>query len=203
MENAKIGMTEFAKRHFPNPMYNGPEFNGTKINDMSVSAFMKKINHIVNYSECAWHNSPMDFCRYIVVDNFTYTKPGNVTITNENHQYLRSGYLKRTDKELAVLTRWFEFPVELPRAKHLQIVLYSRGQLEKEATERNEPFEKDWSEWNIVAILAQDTTDIQPMSPITLFRNALGAKYGGNSAELSIEEYEKSVAFWDKNANVK
>ena len=55
-------------------------------------------------------------------------------ITKENEPLLRSGYEARTEQELPVLVRWF--PAESlpspPVAKYLDIILYSREQINKE-----------------------------------------------------------------------
>ena len=46
-----------------------------------------------------------------------------------------TGYTKRRPEELAVLTRWFRSAdVEIPEAKMLDIILYSREQLVSERT---------------------------------------------------------------------
>jgi hypothetical protein len=51
----------------------------------------------------------------------------------DNQHLLRSGYSARSAAELPVLTRWFpEDKVEIPEAAFLDIILYSREQLELE-----------------------------------------------------------------------
>ena len=58
-------------------------------------------------------------------------------------------------------------------------------------------------EWCIVAIMAHNGLDPEPMSPITIMRNSLGMEQGGNGVPLNKKEYEKSVEFWSRHANVK
>ena len=50
---------------------------------------------------------PTDFCKHIFVPNFAEVLSNVVAITDENKALLESGYEARTEKELAVLTRWF------------------------------------------------------------------------------------------------
>ncbi|KAG1387658.1 hypothetical protein G6F60_014031 [Rhizopus arrhizus] len=39
------------------------------------------------------------------------------------------------------------------------------------------------------------------MAPITMMRNALGVEEGGSGVALDREAYQRSVAFWENNAN--
>jgi hypothetical protein len=189
----KYYIDSFGKRHFD------PKFGGTKILDMSVEDFE---NHLSN-REDRLIDSTMEFCKYIIIPNFTKAKSGSNEITIENYQYLRTGYSARREDELSVLSRWFEFPIEMDPAKYLQIVLYSKDQLTKESKSRNEEIDTNWTDWNIIAILGQNSGIIEPMTPITMMRNSLGMEEGGNGHSLNKEEYQKSVDFWSKMATVK
>ena len=54
-------------------------------------------------------------------------------ITDDNRHHLVSGYVQRRPEELAVLSRWFpRDQVPPPRARFLDLILYSREQLLKE-----------------------------------------------------------------------
>jgi hypothetical protein len=86
-----------------------------------------------------------------------------------------------------------------PEAEYLVIVLYSKEQLEKEATSE---YVID-GDWGIVAILGQMSAVEEPMKPITMMRNALGMEEGGSGVPIDKEAYKKSVDFWSKNATVK
>ena len=117
----------------------------------------------------------------------------------------RTGYAARTEKELAVLERWFpKESVELPVAKYLDIILYSRAQVIEECKEMNEEFTLgDDIEWGIVAIKAQDEDYETPMTPITMLRNALGKSEGGSGVPLEREKYLQSVKYWSTRATTK
>ncbi len=189
----KYKVDSFAKRHFD------PTFSGTKILDKTIDQF----ESIVALYDPKLIDSSMEFCKYMIVENFTNARPGSCEITIENYQYLRSGYSARREGELPVLSRWFEFPVEIPPAKYLQIILYSKDQMIKESISRNEDIDPNLTDWNIIAILGQDSGIIEPMSPITMMRNALGMEEGGNGEKLDRIEYQKCVDFWSKMAIVK
>ena len=220
----KIKITDFGKRHF------GQKFGGTKIVDKTTEDFEIIINSMIDadqknigsiknvedfiYSRdkfCKIIDGYAPFCKLISVPNFTNAKVGSLPITNENYQYLRFEYSKRRDGEIAYLKKFFDFPVknDLPIAKFLIIVVYDREQLLKEyEVELQSKIEikefelEENDKWGIVAILAQDECEEQPITPETMINNHMGIKFGGSGVELNIDEYEKSVKFWSENAIV-
>ena len=191
-----IGISDFAKRHFEK------DVKGTKITSHDSSKFMEEMLLNFDNHQEDLVDSDMPFCKYLVIENFTDARPGAVAITNENYQYLRSGYEARRDGELPVLSRWLELPIAPEKASHLVLVLYSKEQMDAETKERGENI-AHVHKWNIVAILAQNSKDVEPMSPVTMMRNALGKEEGGNGFPLDRELYQKSVDFWSAHANVK
>ena len=136
-------------------------------------------------------------------------------ITKDNEQYLRTRYEARNDKELPVLTRYFDRELLLegkdekdvfPVAKYIDLILYSREQINKEnaAMDKQKDYgeEEETAPWGIVSIKAQDVDHELPMTPITAMRNALGKDQGGSGVELVREEYMKAVDYWKDHANV-
>ena len=211
----KIQLTEFSKRHFDK------DFGGTKILDSDVNYFEHNINSRVEHLNMSTIYSSFfgdlpkeeevkvldgyaDFCKLMVVHNFTEAKTGTLPLNLETLPYLRTGYSARTENELPVLSRWLEIPsMFIPKADYLVIVLYSREQLEKES--KDVPFtelDKD-TDYGVVAILGQMSEFEEPMKPITMMRNALGTGEGGSDVPLDREAYKKSIDFWEKNATVK
>jgi hypothetical protein len=197
IENIKI--TDFAKRHFDS------KFGGTKILNVTPEDF----EHMINTLHTSAHTEHLfervipgyaDFCKLLVVKNFTNAKTGTLPITLENYQYLRSGYSARTESELLIMERWFELPLPAPKAEYLVIVLYSKEQINKERKEDESEFEGDFG---VVAILGQMSSNEEPMKPITMMRNALGIEEGGSGVPIDRDAYKKSVNFWSKNATVK
>lgn len=209
----KIKITDFSKRHFD------PKFGGTKITDIDIEKFERILNDIVSDVDknldvpCEFKiiDGYADFCKLISIGNFfTNAKVGSLPIDVANYQYLRSGYSSRTEKELPVLSRWFELPLSAPVANYLVIVVYSREQLKKEfdAKSLDDPFDEKFElghdvDWGVVGILGQSHPDEEPMQPITMMRNALGLEEGGSGVPLNKQRYQASVDFWSKNAIVK
>ena len=172
IENIKI--TDFAKRHFDS------KFGGTKILDYTPEEFERILSLSISalnllptneYSTERILPGYADFCKLVVLKNFTNAKTGTLPITLESYQYLRSGYSSRTESELPIMERWFELPLPAPKAEYLVVVLYSKEQLDKERKVGEEEFEGDWG---VVSILAQMSSKEEPMKPITMMRNALG-----------------------------
>lgn len=133
------------------------------------------------------------FCKLHVHRNWTTTRCLTVPISDANRHLLRSGYEARNKDELPVLTRWFE-GVEAPVANWLVVILYSREQLAREG-------EAIVADWGIVGCLYTEQPEDIPMAPITMMRNALGVAEGGSGVALDRAAYQRSVAFWDGNAN--
>jgi len=210
----KIKITDFAKRHFD------PKSGGTKITNKTPLEFEEYLNLRVadqfsyNNANQSYKVKIMDgyapFCKLIAIENFTNARVGSMKIDISNYQYIRHGYSARTEKELPILTRWFELPVAAPVADFLIVVVYSKEQIDKEgrATEGEHdnpdekyiPFDADWG---VVAILGQTHDNEEPMQPITMMRNALGVEEGGSGHPINREQYTASVEFWKYNAVVK
>jgi len=73
------------------------------------------------------------FCKHLFVPNFTSTKSAFVKITEENRPFIVSEYKARRPDELPVLTRWLpRQKVKVTKAKYLDLILYSREQINKE-----------------------------------------------------------------------
>lgn len=241
MKIRNIKITDFAKRHFDT------KFGGTKITDMSAEDFEAHINselevfyrvkegrNILPITSDVENILPgyADFCKLVVMKNFTNAKTGSALITLENYQYLRSGFSSRAPSELPVMDRWLELPLPAPKAEYLMIVLYSKEQLLKEYEEDLKKKFKNWEEtretvlsdsdkkalceldgfkfelsekdeWGVVAILGQMSSTEEPMKPITMMRNALGISEGGSGVPIDRERYQQSVDFWSKYATVK
>ncbi len=186
----KIVLTDFAiARHFD------PEKSGTIIN-ITPQEFESVINRL--RSKGLVRDGYADFCKLLFVKNWTNAKTGTLPIHCDNIELVRSGYKSRTENELPVLCRWIEVKQNnVPPADYLCIVLYSRDQLLKEGTDIGA------ADFGIVAILGQMHNNEEPMTPITMMRNALGIAEGGSGVPLNREAYNRSVEFWENHAVVK
>lgn len=163
---------------------------------------------IVNsrYDESNLKDGYAPFCKHIFVENdFTDAVVNVLPITSENESKLRSKYEARNDKELPVLTRWFPAELvgsDLPKAKYLDLILYSREQINKENAAQGRDENPVTAPWGIVSIKAQDTDYELPMTPITAMRNALGKEEGGSGIPIDREQYLAAVNYWKDHATV-
>lgn len=199
---AQIGMIRFALRHF-----NNPAFAGTKMVGMTPEELVELANKaLAEGAELQDGYAP--FCKHLFIRNPTETKAGVAPITPENEHLLHTDYEARRADELPVLKRWFRGfeGLRAPRAEWLDIILYSRAQLEEEEMGTPEA-ERDLPPadcaWGIVSINGELQAEETPMDPITMMRNALGKEEGGSGVPLDREKYRKSVAFWKEHATVR
>jgi len=93
----------------------------------------------------------------------------------------------------------------LNKTKFLDIILYSKAQIDLETVAMNmENINKDIDyDYGIISIKPQDLDRELPMDPITVMRNALGKEHGGSGIPLDKEKYLESVKYWEKNVIIK
>jgi hypothetical protein len=152
-------------------------------------------------------NSDMEFCKYLIIPNSFQIKTNVIPITMDIYPFIRHGYVARNEKELPVLTRWVELPMEfdIPLCQNLICVLYTAEQLLKEHIAmggKEEDFDMTY-QYRVVSILTSNNDIADPMLPITMMRNWLGEKFGGNGMDIDENKYKKSVEFWSKNIIIK
>ncbi len=142
------------------------------------------------------------FCRHLFLENPSPTLCSFSPVTDENRHLLQSGYVARRDGELAVLERWFE-GLEAPRAAYLDVILYSKAQLDAEAADGPDPADAPDCDWGIVSVIGTLEPVEPPMPPITQMRNSLGREEGGSGVPIDRNTYAKAVDFWDRHAPVR
>lgn len=191
----RIGLAEFAQKLFKT------EGRRSSMIDLQPEAFLSWVNDHILAGAVKQADAKMSFCKYLILPNFTNAHVSHVRIDNSNAQWLRSGYEARTERELPVLTRWFDFPCPVKQADLLLLILYSKEQLKLEAASSGDPVPD--AEWSIISIIPLDEEVVPPMPPITAMRNALGVEEGGNGAPLDREDYLASVAYWETHAVVR
>lgn len=184
--------------------YAGAVFN------LSVSKFEEIVNS--RYSSSQLKDGYAPFCKHLfIVNDFSDARVNVLPITKENEKYLRTRYEARNEKELPVLTRYFDRELLMegkeesdvfPVAKYIDLILYSREQIKKENAAMGKDEERESAPWGIVSIKAQDVDRELPMTPITAMRNALGKDQGGSGVELVREAYMEAVDYWKGHANV-
>lgn len=188
-----IEMTTFARRQFAS--WPACTFSGTVIRSHSPESFAHYVNLILDRNAPELVPGYAPFCKLLFVRNFTDARPGSVEITPENERQIVSEYAARRDTELPVLSRYLPSK-DYSQAAYLGIVLYDSEQLLKEG----EHIEADYG---IVAILGQNTNTEEPMTPITMMRNALGIQEGGSGHPLDRDKYLAAVEFWKRHVIVR
>ena len=149
-----------------------------------------------------------DFCKHLIIPNMTEAKVYYAKINSENESKLRTEYVARTENELPVLKRFFKQDDMKPeKAKYLDIILYSKAQIDyEEGTMKEKGYKLNPTDssldydWGIISVKPQNEDFEIPMDPITMMRNALGAEEGGSGVKLEREKYMKSVNFWKEHA---
>ena len=175
---------------------------GTTIENLSPLEFEMEIHTHWAERFCREQKGYAPFCKLVFMKNWIDSvKAGTVPITCDNQHLIKTEYLARTEKEIPVLTRWIKTD-NVPKAEYLVLVLYSREQIEKELKDQDKE-DKFEADWGVVAVLGQVSDEEEPMSPITMMRNALGTAEGGSGHPLNREAYMESVKFWRSHAVVK
>jgi len=205
----KIGMSNFALRHFK-------QGAGTVVGNVTPEMFVDEVNALVDQANISgnpkflFRDSLYPFCKYVIIQNFTDAIASTEKITLENYQYLRSGYSARRDSELPYLSRWFDFPVKNTKpSKNLVLILYSREQLLEEHNGDQAQFEShefeipEDCEYGIVSMQALNEVVVEPMTPYTMVRNALGIKWGGNGEDINEDYLRTAAEYWSTHAIIK
>ena len=100
----KIVMDPFCFKQF------NPGKVGAILINMDKDAFTERINefYLQVKDQGGLKEGYAPFCKHLFIENFTDTECSYAEITPENQQHLRSGYLARNERELPVLSRWFD-----------------------------------------------------------------------------------------------
>jgi hypothetical protein len=184
------------------------DYGGTVL-DLSIAQFEEIVNekyHQASKGESLLNPGYAPFCKHLFIENnFTDARVNVLRITTDNESLIRTKYEARNDKELPVLTRFFPKQLvgdDLPKAKFLDLILYSREQIQKENQAQGRPDNAETAPWGIVSIKAQDVDYELPMNPITAMRNALGSEEGGSGIPLDRDAYMHAVNYWKDHAVV-
>jgi hypothetical protein len=112
-----------------------------------------------------------------------------VSVTPETQ--LRAIFEARREPEARFLS--MRAKGEKAQAKHVFIVLYSKGVLDNEAMTD--------ADWEIVSINARESEIEEPMDPMTMARNFLVLE-GGTKGEFTAQQFAESIVFWSTHALV-
>jgi len=193
-----LRLDEFAKRQWES------DFKGNKIN-IPQNDFMEGVRKAMEVQKVELIDGYAPFCKHIFIENFIKgIKVSSLRITENNEHLLKSDYVARTEKELPVLVRWFpQVSVNAPDAKYLDLILYSKEQIDQEKKVMGDPPILENYHWGIISVKPQVENFETPMDPITVMRNALGKEEGGSGAPLNRKKYMESVEYWRKHAAIK
>lgn len=110
------------------------------------------------------------FCKHLFVPNFANVECGYVALTEDNKNLLRCCYESRNEGELPVLVSYFEKKsVEQPKATYLDVILYSKEQIELEHVAMGKTPPVMSAPWGIISIKSQMCDYELPMQPITMY----------------------------------
>jgi hypothetical protein len=173
------------------------QYGGT-VFKTSIAEFEEIVN--ARYDESLLMEGYAPFCKhFFIVNDFTDAEVNVLPITSENEGLLRTKYEARNEKELPVLARFFPREAvadNLPVAKYLDLILYSRDQINNENAAQSQAKNEEVAPWGIVSIKAQDVDYELPMNPITAMRNALGEEEGGSGIPIDRKAYQEAVDYW-------
>lgn len=182
-----VGINSFVMRQMED------DFVGTKITKEQMEEIFVQTASKMNKNES--EEGYASFCQ-IVKLNYDLKSP-IVKIDDNNRHLLVSIYKARRPNELSNLTRYFlKGSVELVKADHIEVILYTKEQLIKEKEEYT------GADYDILCINAEPAELSSPMTPNTMIRNHLGSDFGGSGATLDKKKYEESVAFWQEHAMI-
>jgi len=186
-DNQDVGWNKFADRHLSS------DFAGTKITPSHKSKILKEANRLVGAGQMK--PGYADFVKIVTIKDPSIKTP-IAKITSDNKDKLKTRMTKRRDFEEEFEQRYFESgDVEPIPSDHVDVILYSREQLESEPGGN-----PTGAAWDIISINAEPTSGGTPMSPETMRRNMKGKEFGGSGAQHSSEDLAKSESFWKDHA---
>ena len=193
LEKSSIGISHFAKKQY------NKNFKGLSLSQEDI----KKILHLIR-TKGKISNGYANFCKIVSFKNlnkgkyhfshFFHNTISKVEAKNQKGIFF-TDYESRQEDELPVLTEWVE-NIKTQTSPFINLILYSREQMIKE----NENHKEDWL---IVSFKTSLTYEVEPMKPITAFRNALGIEQGGSGSPINKKEYLKSVYFWENHISIR
>lgn len=157
---------QFAEKASSRMTEGGGYYAGT-VFEIPISEFEEIVN--TRYDTTLLVDGYAPFCKHLfVINDFTDARVNVLRITDDNEKHLRTRYEARTESELPVLTRHFDRDSLLgggcgedgrdvfPVAKYLDLILYSREQIERENAAMGKKEEGENTDtaapWGIVSI---------------------------------------------------
>ena len=165
MTTKNLVVDPFCFRQFQE--YPQSESYGGTVFSPSIEAFEELVNG--RYKPEDLQDGYAPFCKHLfLVNDFTEDDARvNVLPVEGNEHLIRTEYAARNEKEVPILQRFIplEAAGELPKAKYLDLILYSREQIRKENESTGKPAGEETAPWGIVSIKAQMEDHELPMNP--------------------------------------
>ena len=184
-----VGINDFVKRQTDS------NFVGTKISSADLEKLRKEAEKQINAGQDK--EGYAKFVRIVSVKEPSILCP-IAEVTPKNEKYLKTEKTKRREGEEEYEHKYFlSSDVKGIPSHHVDIILYSKEQLEKEG-EKN-----TGSDFDIISVNAQFSEKGAPITPETMRRNIKGPDFGGSGFQHTQEEIADSTKFWDQYAMIK
>lgn len=184
-----VGINEFVKRQAD------PSFTGTVVTLGQLEKLRVEAEAALNAGRTRKGYAPF-------VEIATVKDPGILApvlkIDDSNRGHLKTEMTRRREGEEEYLQRYFSGDhVKGAPSHHVDIVMYSKGQLESEKESYT------GADYDIITVLAEPGEGATPMTPETMRRNIRGPAYGGSGYQHSAEEMSAGEKFWSEHAVVR
>jgi hypothetical protein len=185
-----VGINDFVKRQTKS------DFTGTKVSEVQLESLRKKAEQLAVSNQLKAGYAP--FVKIAVMHDPGIMSP-IVKVTPENQGLLKSEVTKRREFENEYEQRYFESGnIKGTPSNHVNVILYSREQLEKEPDGK-----PSGADWDMISINAEPYSTDSPMAPSTIRRNMQGMEAGGSGWQHKQEELVQSESFLKDHAMVK
>ncbi len=188
-EKKTVGINDFVKRQTK------PDFAGTKISTADLENLRKKAEQEINAGKDK--QGYADFVRIVSIrDPKILCSIAKITL--ENKKFLKTEKTKRREEEEEYEHSFFESKdVKGIPSHHVDLILYTREQLEKEKEKHT------GSDYDLISVNAEISEKGAPITPETMRRNIKGPDSGGSGHQHTKKEIAHSEDFWKDHALIK
>jgi len=184
-----VGINDFAKRQISS------SFVGTKVTAEQLEELRAKAAQAVNRGQDK--EGYAKFVRIAEIKDPKILCPV-AEITPENKRFLKTEKTKRREDEEEYEHSYFDSKdVEGMPSHHVDVIMYTREQLEKEGEKHT------GNDLDVISVNARISAEGDPMTPETMRRNIKGPAFGGSGFQHTQEEISRSEKFWNGHALIK
>lgn len=188
-ERKTVGINDFVKRQIRS------DFAGTKVSLSDLERLRKEAEQGINNGKDK--RGYADFVRIITIRDPKILCP-IAEITPENKKFLKTEKTKRREGEEEYEHQYFDAKdVKGISSHHINLILYTREQLEKEKEKHT------GADYDLISVNAEISEKGAPITPETMRRNIKGPEYGGSGYQHTQKEISQSEKFWNDHALIK